>query len=684
VLKRLLIAILVLISLVFGGLVVLLDDPEQFRPDIERFAETQLGFPVRFGRLSWAWQPDFALAIAELEVQPDSGDLKTLTSEEIKLKLSLWPMLTSQSLRIQSIQLIGTTIALNETAEREEDVDGGETDVASGDMSWVNDLETVAQDIREGLTQLQVDELSIERSLIIGASASRERIDIEAFNLTTDSSGLKMRSEGGLSRAEEGQTRRFEGQLVLDLLLSDDDPTLLRFSLGADGQVSDSTGARAQPVALDLDSEWRGKTKTLNIKKLHLASMGLTFDVQGTLSPDATLAIAEQPFDVSAKISVNTQPETGALLESLGLEALPFSDLTASLVANQVDGRLQATVANGTIDGIKWSANGTLDQSLQRVTIYAEMTKLDLDALAGEEAPGSDQASTDWDEPLWSDEIFEAPQLSATLSIGEIIYSELPITENSIKIATSAEELTVNFEGRLLGGELKAASVAHKNSSEANPFRWQATRIDLNQLLTPLTPGRFSGEGEYQFKGSTMRQLLGSLKGQSAFELREAEFDMTAIKSALSTLDGLINTQSGAETWPDRAQFDQATGRHEATLGLASGQTFNVDLANIHLSGKGGVNLPEGKANLLLDLKVDETTTPPLPISGPITKVSWPIKCDGDLDDEITELCAPDQDRAKQLAGEILKAKVQDKGRQLLEGLIKGDTKSSIKNLLKW
>jgi AsmA protein len=422
----------------------------------------------------------------------------------------------------------------------------------------------------------------------------------------------------------------------------------------------------------------------LDFSKLHLAPTGLTLDAQGTLNPDAAFPIAEQPFDVSAKISVDAQAEAGALLESLGLEALPFSNLTASLKAQQVDGRLQATVANGMIDGIEWSARGTLDQALKRLTIDAELTKLDLDALAGEEAPDSEQPSTDWDEPLWPDEIFETPQLSATLSIGEIIYSGLPITENSIKIVTNAETLSLNFEGHLLGGKLMAASVAHKNSTKANPFSWQATRIDLNQLLAPLTPGQFSGEGEYQFKGSNMRQLVDSLKGRSNFELREAEFDMTAIKSALSTLDGLLNTQSGAETWPDRAQFDQATGHHQATSGLASGQSFSVDLANIHLSGKGGVNLPEGKANLLLDLKVDETTTPPLPVSGPITKVSWPIKCNGDLDAEITELCSPDQDRAKRLAGEILKAKVQDKGRQLLEGLIKGDNKSSIKNLLKW
>ena len=683
-LKRLLIATLVLISLVFGGLFVLLDDPEQFRPDIERFAEAQLGFPVRFGTLSWEWQPDFALAIAELEVQPDSGDLKSLTSEAIKLKLSLWPMLTDQSLRIQSIQLIGTTIALNETADQEEDIEGGETDAAPVDMAWINDLETLAQDVREGLTHLQVDELSIERLMITEASASRARIDIEAFSLATDPNGLKMTSEGRLNWAEEGRARSFEGQLVLDLLLSDEDPTLLNLSLGAKGQVNDSARSRTQPVVLDLRTQWRGKTKTLDFSKLHLASTGLTLDAQGTLNPDAAFPIAEQPFDVSAKISVDVQAEAGALLESLGLEALPFSNLTASLKAQQVDGRLQATVANGMIDGIEWSARGTLDQALNRLTIDAEMTKLDLDALAGEEAPDSEQTATDWDEPLWPDEIFEAPQLSATLSIGEIIYSGLPITENFIKIATNAETLSLNFEGHLLGGKLMAASVAHKNSTKANPFSWQATRIDLNQLLAPLTPGQFSGEGEYQFKGSNMRQLVDSLKGRSDFELREAEFDMTAIKSALSTLDGLLNTQSGAETWPDRAQFDRATGHHEATSGLALGQSFNVDLANIHLSGKGGVNLPEGKANLLLDLKVDETTTPPLPISGPITKVSWPIKCDGDLDAEITELCAPDQDRAKRLAGEILKAKVQDKGRQLLEGLIKGDNKSSIKNLLKW
>ena len=683
-LKRLLIATLVLISLAFGGLFVLLDDPEQFRPDIERFAEAQLGFPVRFGTLSWEWQPDFALAIAELEVQPDSGDLKSLTSEAIKLKLSLWPMLTDQSLRIQSIQLIGTTIALNETADQEEDIDGGETNAAPVDMAWINDLETLAQDVREGLTHLQVDELSIERLLIIGASASSARIDIEAFSLATDLNGVKMTSEGRLNWAEEGRARSFEGQLVLDLLLSDEDPTLLSLSLGAKGQVNDSARARTQPVVLDLSTQWRGKTKTLDFSKLHLASTGLTLDAQGTLNSDAAFPIAEQPFDVSAKISVDVQAEAGALLESLGLEAVPFSNLTASLKAQQVDGRLQATVANGMIDGIEWSARGTLDQALKRLTIDAEMTKLDLDALAGEEAPDSKQPATDWDESLWPGEIFEAPQLSATLSIGEIIYSGLPITENSIKIATNAETLSLNFEGHLLGGKLMAASVAHKNSTKANPFSWQATRIDLNQLLAPLTPGQFSGEGEYQFKGSNMRQLVDSLKGRSDFELREAEFDMTAIKSALSTLDGLLNTQSGAETWPDRAQFDRATGHHEATSGLASGQSFNVDLANIHLSGKGGVNLPEGKANLLLDLKVDETTTPPLPISGPITKVSWPIKCDGDLDAEITELCAPDQDRAKRLAGEILKAKVQDKGRQLLEGLIKGDNKSSIKNLLKW
>ena len=89
------------------------------------------------------------------------------------------------------------------------------------------------------------------------------------------------------------------------------------------------------------------------------------------------------------------------------------------------------------------------------------------------------------------------------------------------------------------------------------------------------------------------------------------------------------------------------------------------------------------RANILLDLKLDESQVPPLSISGPITKVSWPIKCEGDLEAEITDLCAPDQERAKRVAGNILKAKVQDQGRQLLDGLIKGDSQGALKNLLK-
>jgi hypothetical protein len=130
--------------------------------------------------------------------------------------------------------------------------------------------------------------------------------------------------------------------------------------------------------------------------------------------------------------------------------------------------------------------------------------------------------------------------------------------------------------------------------------------------------------------------------------------------------------------------YDSATGRHRAERGLQQGQSASFDFANIHLKAKGGIDPKTNQASALIDVKVDPSTTPPLKISGPITAVTWPINCEGSLDDDITDLCSPDKSRAKQIAAEIAAAKLKEKGKELLEGLINGEGESALKKLFKW
>ena len=152
----------------------------------------------------------------------------------------------------------------------------------------------------------------------------------------------------------------------------------------------------------------------------------------------------------------------------------------------------------------------------------------------------------------------------------------------------------------------------------------------------------------------------------------------------LGTLDGLIGTQSGAKTWPDRVSFDKAVGTHEVKSGIGEGQLLTADLANLHFKSVGGLNLQTNQMKALIDFKVDASTAPPLPIKGPITAVTWPLTCEGPIDAALTELCGPDRERAKRIATDLLKAKVKDKGKELLEGLLNKDGKSSIKKLFDW
>ena len=91
-------AIIILVLLSGVALSILLDQPERFRPQIEALAAEQVGAPVRLGQLSWQWQPNFALSVSEVEINPNDGPIVQVQLVDVDFKASLLALLTEQSL----------------------------------------------------------------------------------------------------------------------------------------------------------------------------------------------------------------------------------------------------------------------------------------------------------------------------------------------------------------------------------------------------------------------------------------------------------------------------------------------------------------------------------------------------------------------------------------------------------
>ena len=86
-------------------LLMLLDQPERFRPQIEALAAEQVGAPIQLGQLSWQWQPNFALSVSEVEINPNDGPIVQVRLVDVDFKASLLALLTEQSLTVLGIEV---------------------------------------------------------------------------------------------------------------------------------------------------------------------------------------------------------------------------------------------------------------------------------------------------------------------------------------------------------------------------------------------------------------------------------------------------------------------------------------------------------------------------------------------------------------------------------------------------
>ena len=476
----------------------------------------------------------------------------------------------------------------------------------------------------------------------------------------------------------------WSGGVSINLSVTDDLTPSVSLSSDIEGKttLADST---VIPLSARVSTAWTPADNLLRLNALTGIVGGLEFSFKGTINPRTRLSPNRAPFDVRANLALLKESAIAEQLQRAGTP-FPLASATLSLEASGTGEQIDLSVPAASVNEMAWTGKVTFNLPDQRLAGFFEAPFVNIDALvtAYDAEEGDASSTNELNDPLWPDALFEGPSAEFTLTAGEVLYDGLVFQEAVFTASLEGNRALVTANADLAGGALSSKATIFKDPAQTHTVHWQANQVDLNRLAAPLNPGLLKGDGDYQFTGATLNAIGRSLKGSSNVELSDGVLELAAIKSMLGTLDGLIGTQSGAKTWPDRVSFDKAVGTHEVKSGIGEGQLLTADLANLHFKSVGGLNLQTNQMKALIDFKVDASTAPPLPIKGPITAVTWPLTCEGPIDAALTELCGPDRERAKRIATDLLKAKVKDKGKELLEGLLNKDGKSSIKKLFDW
>ena len=683
-------AIIILILLSGVGLSILLDQPERFRPQIEALAAEQVGAPIRLGQLSWQWQPNFALSVSEVEINPNDGPIVQVQLVDVDFKASLLTLLTEQSLVVLGIEVERMSVVQREassassTPEARARSQPSETQKDTANEAWQVSLQELPALLQTTFEQVEVNQLEVSTLTLETEGRSEPDVILSPIRLTMQNNRLTARLEGKGSQLGATGIASWSGGVSIDLSVTNGAAPSVSFASDIQGEttIADST---VIPLSARISTAWTPTDNLLRVNALAGIVGGLEFNLEGTINPLNHASVDQTPFDVSANLTLNNESAIAEQLQRAGA-SFPLVAAAISLEASSTGEQINLSIPAASVNETAWTGEVTFNLPDQHLTGLFEAPSINMNALgATDNAEEGDASSTsELNDPLWPDALFEGPSAELTVTAGEVLYDGLVFQGAIVTASLDRDRALVAANADLADGTLSSKATIFNDPARAHTVHWRADQVNLNRLTAPLTPGLLKGEGEYQFTGATLNAIGESLKGSSEIELNDGVLELVTIKSMLGTLDGLIGTQSGANSWPDRVAFDNAVGAHEVKNGIREGQLLNADLANLHFKSVGGLDLQPKEMTAQIDFKVDASTAPPLPIQGPITAVTWPLTCEGSIDAALTELCGPDKERAKRIATDLLKAKVKDKGKELLQGLLNKDGKSSIKKLFDW
>ena len=280
-------AIIMLMLLSGVALSMLIDQPERFRPQIEAIAAEQVGAPIRLGQLYWQWQPNFALSVSEVEINPSSGPIMQVQLIEVDFKASLLALLTEQSLivlgieveRMSVLQSVASSASSTPKAPTQSQSLQTQGADAAGD-DWQVSLRELPGLLLNSFEQVQVNQLEVRTPTLETEGHSHPDAILSPIRLTMQNNQLTAQVEGKGKQLSAAGIASWDGVVSINLSVTDDAEPSVSFSGDIEGTttLADST---VIPLSARINTTWMPADNLLRLDALTCLVGGLEFNLEG-------------------------------------------------------------------------------------------------------------------------------------------------------------------------------------------------------------------------------------------------------------------------------------------------------------------------------------------------------------------------------------------------------------------
>lgn len=665
--KRLLLVLvaLLLLAIIAGVALVILVDPNDYKPQIVEAVEEKTGRTVAIeGDLSFTFYPWLGVETGRLELgghprQKDSEHFARIESASAGVKLL---SLFGDQIEIAGIELSGADVNLIKFR------DGGSNwdDLASASTEPTDEPATDSPSRSFTLSGIELTDSNIRyRDLASGSDIALSDVNISVSSVVP---GEPISVDGGLV-VTTGDQAPIPVRTGLTILQANELVELKRMQISAD--VPKLGPVQVTGTALLDQSKDRAD---LQLSELALGPMAM----QGAVS----ISQLSGRGAVSGSLTIS-EFSPRELMERLDMPVPQTSDddvlrhASGSVSLGGTTSRLQIDPLVFQLDDTKLTGNLNLGDTIG--------FKLDVDTINIDRylPPPSDTPSSGGgeDSVLLSPGMFDGLNVDGEASINQLVVSGLTMNEVTVKVNVANGTLVLNPKATLYDGRLSGRIAVNPSRDDALKAKLKLAAIQAQPLLKDLASSEvLSGVGRFEIdltsNAQTQKTLLSTLTGEGSFAFRDGSINGINIAQTIRKAQAMFGDSE--QPPPSGEQLKTDFSALGATFKITNGVLRNDDLDMksplLRVSGSGQANLAEQSIDYTVTPIVVETLEGqggsgladlqgvgiPIRFKGPMTNPDYEVDIAGAL--------AASQHAAIEEKKDELKEKASSKLFELLSG----------------
>ncbi|MZR62618.1 AsmA family protein [Alcanivorax sp. DP30] len=708
-LKILLITIFAIILLLAIAVFVITQviDPNEFKPEIEKQAREQANLTLNIeGDLAWQFWPSLGVSIGRTEARIADQEELFAALNEAALSVAVLPLFYGQ-VEMDGIRLAGVEANLVDGPDGANweligpQSTGEETDT-SDDSSATDSAEAGSLDIPLTIPEVVVADSKIRyRNISDGTD-----IVVEHFNLNAQDVNLDSPFPLQLSlRYQDQSDMRVDMNLDTVLAADIDNSHFVLNPMTLDANIA---GATTMPVDIHLEQnlDVNLTEDTLTIKDLLLTAAGT--ETRGNVNVKALTG------DLQLGGKLTTQAfNANKVLQAIGETPIETSDANAlskvsmdatlggqpgSIMVNPLTIKLDNSTLNGSA-GLASLESGKIvfDLLLDKINLDGYLPP-DSEEESVDAAPGG--GKTGGTASLSTDELIPVDSLRPLLIDGKFAIGNLSydgITASDMKFAVTAKDGILKLTqatGKTLDGTfsakatLDASGKTPKITASNTVTSVQIQPIAQMALDDDLAKGIFSMTGNYSASGNSEKALMDSARGSLELNLADATVRglnlyntlVGGVNDMLGQFQGLASAMIPGQ---ESGKLPSALSEDTKILDLKSKARLDKNVAYLdsldavlskgNISGNGWMNI----LNQDFDLRIG-MQSPELGTSKYLQGTTWPLRCEGNLEESPAKWCGPDKDGFKDIGKQVAAKATQDKLKEKLGIEGEGDTAEEV------